>query len=911
MNSITIIQHNVNSFKNKKFELYNAYRSTDPDIILLNHTGMTQQEKIKLHGYTTYQSNKTNSRYRGTAIAIKDNIAHTTDDEYITDVLALTIDTQQGPITIATDYIGPRATHLNYMDYTRLIHRQFPVYILGDLNAHHPTLGSTGSNPIGTSITTLIKSNHLQHLGPNFPTLIRGTGTTKPDIVLGNNKTYHNVHLTEGPFTTSDHMPIIAKITAHPIQIPIQPRLQYDKADWDKYKEKLSTVQVPDLTNSSKDDIDNHIKTWTQKIVNASNETIPKLQYRITPGIKPTPEIITIQRQYNAIRYYIRNHGTNNELYSRLTYLRRKLRDKYIKLQDQTWNKLMDKTEIDTRDPKKFWSSIKRFSGNTKQKTPYLRDQSGNKLHTHIERELLFKKHWENIFKNDQENDSFDTENITLVEDEITLRANELTTYSTSDLSRLTDCPEISITELSDIIKRTKQKTPGPSTITTYQLKNLPINMLIYLCLILNHTLSLGYFPNTWKTAIMIFIPKPGTSQHQVENYRPISLLDAEGKIFDRLINRRFNFFTQLNNHLNPRQHGFRQNRGTDTAIATLYEKISNNIALSYKTDIVLRDVSKAFDKIWHNGLRYKLLQTNIHTCLLKTISNFLDNRQAKIRIEHHKGDEFRIHSGVPQGACISPTLYSFQTHDIEEPDPNSDYIAYADDITQTIRYKGPGKHKTLAKKTKSAIQKINRFEKKWKIKTNTNKFKIIPISRRLTDPINIDGNRLSYTTEGKVLGLKLTTTGITRQVEYRRQIALANLNKIQRFNRLKTKTKLRLYKALVRPALTYPIIPMNTYCPSNMKKLQRVQNRALRFATNTKWDDFRTSRSLHEETNMEPINIYIHRLSSKTWQKIQDYFPQTYTQLKNEVPSTRRRNIRFPSSRIIAEANTPTPIYK
>ena len=262
----------------------------------------------------------------------------------------------------------------------------------------------------------------------------------------------------------------------------------------------------------------------------------------------------------------------------------------------------MDKTEIDTRDPKKFWSSIKRFSGNTKQKTPYLRDQSGNKLHTHKERELLFKKHWENIFKNDQENDSFDTENITLVEDEITLRANELTTYSTSDLSRLTDCPEISITELSDLIKRTKQRTPGPSTITTYQLKNLPINMLIYLCLILNHTLSLGYFPNTWKTAIMIFIPKPGTSQHQVENYRPISLLDAEGKIFDRLINRRFNFFTQLNNHLNPRQHGFRQNRGTDTAIATLYEKISNNMALRYKTDIVLRDVSKAFDKIWHNG---------------------------------------------------------------------------------------------------------------------------------------------------------------------------------------------------------------------------------------------------------------------------------------------------------------------
>ena len=571
----------------------------------------------------------------------------------------------------------------------------------------------------------------------------------------------------------------------------------------------------------------------------------------------------------------------------------------------------MNKTEIDSTDPKKFWSSIKRFTGNTKQKTPYLRDQSGNKLHTDIEKELEFKNHWENIFRNDQEDESFDTEHITQIENEISQRTDELAPYSNSDIDRLTDCPPITITELTNTIRRTKQKTPGPSTITAYQLKNLPINMLQYLCLILNHSLSLGYFPEKWKTAIMIFIPKPNTSQHQVQNYRPISLLDAEGKIFDRILNRRFNHFTQLNNLNNPKQHGFRQNRGTDTAIAILYETISNNLALRYKTDIVLRDVSKAFDKIWHNGLKYKLLQTNMHTCLLKIISNYLDNRHAKIRIDHHTGNEFSLHSGVPQGACLSPSLYSFHTHDIEQPEPNTDYVAYADDITQIIRHKARGKHEALAKKTSRAIQKINTFEKKWKIKTNTNKFKIIPISRRKKAPIIVDNRTLPYTNEGKVLGLKITTSGISDQVAYRKQIALANLDKIQRFKKLKTNTKLRLYKALIRPALTYPATPLNSLCPSQMIKLQRIQNKALRFATNTNLIDRRTSRSLHEETDTEPINIYLHRLSSNTWQKIKNDFPQTYTRLKNEVPITTHRNKRFPSSRLQAEANTPIPIYR
>merc|ERR1712002_1233144 len=330
-------------------------------------------------------------------------------------------------------------------------------------------------------------------------------------------------------------------------------------------------------------------------------------------------------------------------------------------------------------------------------------------------------------------------------------------------------------------------------------------------------------------------------------------------------------------------------------------------------TDVVLRDVSKAFDKIWHHGLKYKLLKANMPTCLLKTISSFLDNRFATVRLENYVGPKFQLLSGVPQGACLSPSLYSFYTHDLGEPDQGCDYVAYADDITQIVEYRGVGKYPEAAKKTAKSIKKINDFEKKWKIKTNTNKFKVLPMSRRLTAPLDVDGSTLSYTTEGKVLGLKISSKGIQKQVPHRKAIARANLTKIKRFQRLSQRTKLRLYKGLVLPALTYPAVPLNTVCRTNMIKLQRLQNKGLRFVTNTKWYDFRTSESIHQETQMEAVNVRIHRLSSNIWKKIQEDFPATYASLKNEdeIPEHWTRHKYFPSSRKKAEGDPPAPLYR
>ena len=92
---------------------------------------------------------------------------------------------------------------------------------------------------------------------------------------------------------------------------------------------------------------------------------------------------------------------------------------------------------------------------------------------------------------------------------------------------------------------------------------------------------------------------------------------------------------------------------------------------------------------------------------------------------------------------------------------------------------------------------------------------------------------------------------------------------------------KLRLYKTIVRPILEYPPIPLNTISNTNMLKIQRVQNKALKFITNTRWYDFRKMESLHHELNIEPMNSRISKLAQKVWNSAESMGGPMYDSLE------------------------------
>ncbi len=119
----------------------------------------------------------------------------------------------------------------------------------------------------------------------------------------------------------------------------------------------------------------------------------------------------------------------------------------------------------------------------------------------------------------------------------------------------------------------------------------------------------------------------------------------------------RLNAYLNDINIIEDRQHGFRPNKGTTTAIALTYETIANALSEKHQILVVLRDVAKAFDKVWHSGLKYKLLQLGMPSLLEKTRCTFLDSRSARISIGNELSNNINLLSGVPQESVLSLTL--------------------------------------------------------------------------------------------------------------------------------------------------------------------------------------------------------------------------------------------------------------
>ena len=213
LSTIRILQHNVLKWTyTRKNELSNLYLRIDPEVILLNATGMKEKDRIKLFNYNVYQRNREDENNAGVAIAIRKNIQHQILDDFLDDVLAVRMETLKGPLIIATAYRPPRRDAFPMEDVLKLLRENTPTYIIADLNARHRCIGHTDNNETGMIINNLINNNLADHLGPDFNTRVTAGGISRPDIILKNKCGYFNYAIREGDLTTSDHIPVMVTL---------------------------------------------------------------------------------------------------------------------------------------------------------------------------------------------------------------------------------------------------------------------------------------------------------------------------------------------------------------------------------------------------------------------------------------------------------------------------------------------------------------------------------------------------------------------------------------------------------------------------------------------------------------------------------------------------------------------------
>lgn len=912
LNTLKIVQHNVLAWTfNRRNELFNIYRTLDPDIILINAHGRKNEERIKLFNYNVYQRNSLNENNAGVAIAIRINLKHQIIDDLEDDFLALKVTTTQGPLIIATGYLPPRNPTLPHNNFLRLFRNQFPVLLAGDLNARHHILDHGNDNAIGELIYQYMRGGNATHVGPFFKTYVTPRASGTPDIVLVNNKFNYNIQISPGPLTTSDHLPLVIRMSTSPLQVPVPPRLNFHNANWENFATQLSSFTIPNLDRQPRQKIDEQLDRWFTAVQAAMDNNIPVTTFRTLPHIKLTKEVHLIQQAYKNIMAKANNTGWTEQLRNTMKVLQNNMASIMKEQGEKYWEKLLQNTEKTYRQPQIFWKEIRKLMGMDSNSTPYILDPQGNKLTSDEDIANEFRRHLKNTFQITEEDNNNFCQRTQQEVNEYLRNTDQHKPFETIDLSRLNVdnrlTKPITRNELIGKINSFKnRKAPGQSGINKVILQRLPLNMLDALKDILNAALSAGYFPQFFKHALIKMLLKQGKQSIHSVNYRPISLLESTGKAFEKILNDKLKNFLHTNNLNNHYQHSYKKNRGTISALAITYEKIASTQQEHHQCNVIGRDVSKAFDKVWHEGLKFKICRLQMPRTMTSILCNFLDNRTATVQTNNHKSAPFELKAGVPQGSVLAPTLFNLFTGDVGEL-VHSNYTAYADDITQIIHYHGPSKE-MLKRKTQRAIEELNSFERKWKIKTNNTKFQMVHISKYNPLPITVDNQNIRYTRSAKILGLTLKGTGITAHIKDQRNKAYTTLKKLRRFKKLNPKLKLHLFKALILPIIDYPTIPMNTLKPSNWKKQQAVQNKALRWINGDVPPYETTIKELHTKYNLEPLNIRNYRLAYGMWEKIRTEFPMETEEFENS--NYNRTHAWWPLSYMKADATEPRPIY-
>ena len=150
------------------------------------------------------------------------------------------------------------------------------------------------------------------------------------------------------------------------------------------------------------------------------------------------------------------------------------------------------------------------------------------------------------------------------------------------------------------------------------------------------------------KKANVIPVHKKDNKQ-TLENYCLVSLLLICGKAFERLIyNSLFEFFIR-NELISSNQSGFKPDDSCMNHLLFITHDIYKSFDDVYEVRGVFLDISKAFDKAWHNGLIYKLKQNGVSCNLMNLKRGLLDARKQRVVLNGQ---------GVPQGSILGPLLF-------------------------------------------------------------------------------------------------------------------------------------------------------------------------------------------------------------------------------------------------------------
>lgn len=858
---LKIVAWNANGLLARREELLEFMARHKPDVLLLSETHLTPHRQYRLPNYVLYRDDRPGPVNRpargGTAVAVKTSIGHHRVDlppRVHLEATAVELHGALGGIVIVSAYKPPSATLLaSDLDVVFQPYRK--VILAGDLNCKHPDWGSRLITPNGRRLQEYAHDRHLHVIGPDQPTSFPFRRAAYPDVL--------DIALVKGvacPVNifsmselSSDHCPVLVHVeTQHSIY-----RASRRIIDWDRFGPAFCRRLPEDLPLETTQQVDDAVNMFDTAVISAM-EVSSRVKHNLTPDYHRIPEPISnLASEKNRLR---RRWQRTRDPADKAAFNRTagKLRRELQAFRRTCWEYAVSRVADSPEEDASAWRIPTALTGKKRRATiPAISGPLGQLLGRPEEKSEYLSAVMERQFAPNPPSDRHFEEDIS---DEI------------EEMLRLpiTSRPEpTTVEEVAErLLALRPRKAAGPDGVSNTALQRLPDRGVHFLVDLFNSCLGKAYFPRKWRKATVIMIPKPGKDPKIVGNLRPISLLSATSKVFERIIQRRVRDHLQRLEILIPEQFGFREGHSSTHLLMRLVETIAGAGCSGAHAFAVFLDVEKAFDRVWHDGLLHKLAEVQLPDCYVHLIASFLRCRSFCVRVDNHLSQERPVTAGVPQGSVLGPLLYSVYANDIPR-EPGVELSIFADD---TAAYAVDRTPSFAARRLQRQLDKYAEWAAKWKVSVNPAKSTAVYFSRRRKYPrqLAIGRHHIAWSNTVKYLGLhldrRLTWRAHASYVAQRLNNRLHQLRPILQSDAMTRRLGKRLVSAYVLPVATYAIPVWGYLAASHKKKIQSLLDRGLRWALKAHW--LTPNIAIRTTCGVRPLNVTIRHISRKFYRR-------------------------------------------
>ena len=377
---------------------------------------------------------------------------------------------------------------------------------------------------------------------------------------------------------------------------------------------------------------------------------------------------------------------------------------------------------------------------------------------------------------------------------------------------------------------------------------------------------------------LLQFIKKDSTANPG--NYRPISLLNYNGKLMERCIHKYNTKYFIENNVISPYQSGFVSGDSTINQLLYISNEFYKALDGGKEIRVVFCDISKAFDRVWHKGLIHKLKFSGLSGPLIDWLSNYLDKRQQRVCLNNCTSTWQNINAGVPQGSILGPLLFLIFINDIVK-DIRGTIRLFADD---TILFDIADDPLLTGITLNIDLSRIFAWARQWLVEFQPIKQEAFTVTKKrykpYHPPLYMGNTQIKEVDSHKHLGIEFTNDmswkNHINSIASKAYKRLGILRK-HKFN-LDRCSLDKMYKVFIRPLLEYGNIIWDNCSQENKKSLENIQLDALRISTGA--TKLCSVQKLYNETGFQTLE------SRRKKQKI----CQLYKITKNQTPEYLKR---------------------